>query len=132
MWNISCANPAVPEVAIYSCGGIAPPSVPPPPRSLPGDVTPLSTAAQIPGSAGFGIGGLVRHICVQGSTIMWSAEEPLVGDAPGIPVGIVYMFDPLNLSTLAIKVFKFIVLNRYLDVLSVKMHDILACICYSQ
>ena len=106
MWNISCENPAVPEVAIYSCGGIAPTSVPPHPRSLPGDVT-LSTAAQVPGSAGFGIGGLVRHICVQGSTIMWSAEESLPGDAAGIPVGVVYMFDPTNLSTLAIKVVKY-------------------------
>lgn len=38
---------------------------------------------------------------------MWSAEESLPGDAAGIPVGVVYMFDPTNLSTLAIKVVKY-------------------------
>ena len=35
---------------------------------------------------------------------MWSAEEGLPGDAPGLPVGVVYMFDPSNLTALPIKV----------------------------
>ena len=35
---------------------------------------------------------------------MWSAEEALAGDAVGVPVGVVYMFDPSNLTTLPIKV----------------------------
>ena len=46
----------------------------------------------------------MKHICVSGSSIMWSAEEALVGDAAGLPVGMVYMFDPSNLTTLPIKV----------------------------
>lgn len=103
MWNISSANPSIPEAAIYSCGGIAPPSVPAAPRANQGDKAP-STAAQVPGSVGFGVGGLIRHICVNGSSIMWSAEETLAGEVPGIPIGMVYMFDPANLTTLAIKV----------------------------
>ena len=37
MWNISSANPATPEVAIYSCGGVAPQSVPAAPRPNQGD-----------------------------------------------------------------------------------------------
>lgn len=63
---------------------------------------------------------------------MWSAEEPLVGDAPGIPVGVVYMFDPLNLSTLAIKVLQMHFVKSFLYIMSVDMRDILACVCYSQ
>ena len=35
---------------------------------------------------------------------MWSAEDSLVGDAPGLPIGMVYMFDPANLSALPLKV----------------------------
>lgn len=35
---------------------------------------------------------------------MWSAEETLAGDAPGLPIGMVYMFDPANLSALPLKV----------------------------
>lgn len=61
-----------------------------------------TAASSIPG-AGLGIGGLVKHICVVGSTIMWSAEEGLPGDVSGLPVGMVYMFDPTNLSALPIK-----------------------------
>jgi hypothetical protein len=103
VWNISSANPASPEAAIYSCGGIAPHSIPPAPRPNQGEKAP-TTAAQVAGSAGFGVGGLVRHICVNGSNIMWSAEETLAGDAPGLPIGMVYMFDPANLSALPLKV----------------------------
>lgn len=35
---------------------------------------------------------------------MWSAENTLTGDAPGLPTGMVYMFDPANLSALPLKV----------------------------
>jgi hypothetical protein len=35
---------------------------------------------------------------------MWSAEETLVGDAPGLPIGMVYMFDPAKFSALPLKV----------------------------
>ena len=33
VWNISSANPATPEAAIYSCGGVAPQSIPAAPRA---------------------------------------------------------------------------------------------------
>ena len=46
----------------------------------------------------------MKHISVVGSNIMWSAEEGLPGDVSGLPVGIVYMFDPTNLTALPIKV----------------------------
>lgn len=103
MWNISSANPTTPEAAIYSCGGVAPHSIPPAPRPNQGEKA-VTTAAQVVGSVGHGVGGLVRHICVNGSNIMWSAEDSLVGDAPGLPIGMVYMFDPANLSALPLKV----------------------------
>ena len=112
MWNISSANPSIPEAAIYSCGGIAPPSVPAAPRANQGEKAP-STASQVTGSVGHGVGGLIRHISVNGSSIMWSAEETLPGDVPGIPVGMVYMFDPANLTTLAIKVMHLTTLSTY-------------------
>ena len=67
-----------------------------------GDKAPTS-ASTISGS-GLGIGGLVKHISVVGSNIMWSSEEGLPGDVSGLPVGIVYMFDPTNLTALPIKV----------------------------
>lgn len=63
----------------------------------------MTSAASVLG-AGLGVGGMVKHICVIGSNIMWSAEECLPGDAGGVPVGMVYMFDPSNLTVLPIKV----------------------------
>ena len=38
VWNISSANPATPEAAIYSCGGVAPQSIPAAPRANQGAI----------------------------------------------------------------------------------------------
>ena len=48
----------------------------------------------------------MRHInvTVGGTVIMWSADEPLPGDAPGVPVGMVHLLNTANFTTLPIKV----------------------------
>jgi WD40 repeat protein len=46
--------------------------------------------------------GAVTHTAVNGSTIMWAAEEPLPGDSPGVPVGTVHLLDVGSQTTLPI------------------------------
>ena len=44
--------------------------------------------------------GPVAEIQVNGSTIMWSVDETLAGDGPGIPVGVTQLFDAASGNTL--------------------------------
>jgi WD40 repeat protein len=44
--------------------------------------------------------GPVPEIQVNGTTIMWSVDEPLEGDGPGVPVGVTYLFDAASGNTL--------------------------------
>jgi WD40 repeat protein len=46
--------------------------------------------------------GTVGHVEVNGSTIMWSVDESLMGDAPGVPVGVVHLLDVNTGTTLPI------------------------------
>lgn len=46
--------------------------------------------------------GVVGDIEVDGTTIMWAVDEPLQGDAPGIPVGMVHLLDNNTGTTLPI------------------------------
>ena len=61
---------------------------------------------------------------------MWSAEEALAGDAVGVPVGVVYMFDPSNLTTLPIKVLILIVLTLVVLILIVLILIVLILLLY--
>jgi hypothetical protein len=83
------ANDLANETSIYSCGGQAPPQIPAPQRGQ--QFVPT-------------VGGEVRHISISGNTIMWSSDEALPGELPGVPVGMVYMLDPSTMATLPIKV----------------------------
>jgi WD40 repeat protein len=47
--------------------------------------------------------GAVTHTEVNWSNIMWSIEEPLAGDAPGVPVGMVHLLDIGSQTTLPVK-----------------------------
>jgi len=88
VWNV--VNLAQPEAAIYSCGGQAPQNV-----------TLQQLQQQQPGA-----GPVKRIVCANGN-ILWSADEPLAGEAPGlpaIPVGMVYLLNPTTYATLAVKV----------------------------
>ena len=52
--------------------------------------------------------GKVEHILVDGNTIMWSTDEQISPDKPGITVGMVYLLsNPADMSTIAIKVIEF-------------------------
>ena len=46
--------------------------------------------------------GTVGHVEVNGSNIMWSVDETLPGDAPGVPVGVVHLLDVGTGTTLPI------------------------------
>ncbi len=48
--------------------------------------------------------GKVEHIEVSGSTIMWSVDEPLNKDQPDLTVGMVYLFNPNDMTSIAVKV----------------------------
>ncbi len=48
--------------------------------------------------------GAVEHIEVSGSTIMWSVDEPISPDMPDNTVGMVYLLNSADMSTIAIKV----------------------------
>ena len=56
------------------------------------DVTPIPTT------------GAVEHLEVSGSTIMWSVDEPISPELPDNTVGMVYLFNAANMSTIAMKV----------------------------
>lgn len=47
--------------------------------------------------------GAVTNVQVNGPTIMWAVEEPLPGDAPGVPIGMVHLLDVASQTTLPIK-----------------------------
>ena len=47
--------------------------------------------------------GGVTKVEVNGPTIMWATEEPLPGDGPGVPVGMVHLLDIASQNTLPIK-----------------------------
>ena len=46
--------------------------------------------------------GTIGTIAVDGTTIMWAVDEPLAGDAPGIPVGMVHLLDNNTGTTMPI------------------------------
>lgn len=48
--------------------------------------------------------GKVEHIEVTGNTIMWSVDEPLNADQPDLTVGMVYLFNPADMTSLPLKV----------------------------
>lgn len=48
--------------------------------------------------------GKVEHIEVNGSTIMWSVDEPINKDQLDITVGMVYLFNPNDMTTIPLKV----------------------------
>lgn len=47
--------------------------------------------------------GVVEHIEVTGSTILWSVDEPLAKERQDITVGIVYLFNTADATTIPIK-----------------------------
>jgi len=47
--------------------------------------------------------GAVEHIEVSGTTIMWSVDEPISPDMPDNTVGMVYLLNSADMSTIAIK-----------------------------
>ncbi len=49
--------------------------------------------------------GKVEHIEVNGTTIMWSVDEPLNKDQLDVSVGMVYLFNPNDMTTIPLKVF---------------------------
>ena len=49
----------------------------------------------------------MQCIEVKDSTIMWSADESLPDDQPGLPVGIVSLFNKDSMVALPIKVYLF-------------------------
>lgn len=48
--------------------------------------------------------GAVEHIEVSGTTIMWSVDEPISPELPDNTVGMVYLLNSADMSTVAIKV----------------------------
>lgn len=48
--------------------------------------------------------GAVEHIEVSGTTIMWSVDEPISPELPDNTVGMVYLLNSTDMSTVAIKV----------------------------
>lgn len=48
--------------------------------------------------------GGVEHIEVSGTTIMWSVDEPIAPELPENTVGMVYLLNSADMSTIAIKV----------------------------
>ena len=48
--------------------------------------------------------GAVEHIEVCGTNVMWSVDEPISPDQPDNTVGMVYLLNTADMSTLAIKV----------------------------
>lgn len=48
--------------------------------------------------------GAVEHIEVSGTTIMWSVDEPISPDMLDNTVGMVYLLNSADMSTIAIKV----------------------------
>lgn len=48
--------------------------------------------------------GAVEHIEVSGTTIMWSVDEPISPELPDNTVGMVYLLNSADMSTIAIKV----------------------------
>jgi hypothetical protein len=48
--------------------------------------------------------GPVHCIEISGNDMMWSDDEPIEGDLPGVPVGVVHLLNQTNMSTIPIKV----------------------------
>ena len=48
--------------------------------------------------------GAVEHIEVSGTSIMWSVDEPISPELPDNTVGMVYLFNTADMSSIAIKV----------------------------
>jgi hypothetical protein len=48
--------------------------------------------------------GTVEHIEVSGTSILWSVDEPISPDMPDNTVGMVYLLNTQDMSSIAIKV----------------------------
>ena len=51
--------------------------------------------------------GVVEHIEVSGSSILWSVDEPISPELPDNTVGMVYLLNTTDMSSIAIKVCTF-------------------------